>query len=358
MKAVVLDAPYRFRMEDRPLPALEAGWALIKVEAAGICGSDIHFYTGELPIEPGSVRGHEIAGTIADPGDTGLPKDQAVVVHPLVGCGVCTACRRGEQQLCASLTAVGGQHPGGFAEYAAAPLQNIYPFDANALPFTQAALADCVAVAVHAINAVGLKAGESAVVLGDGTIGLLLLQVALARGAHPVIVVGKHEFNLKLARQWGASLAFDGTTQDPVATVQATAGQVDAVFEAVGGVAPPLGAGLKMLRKGGRLATLGLTGAEKLTVPWIEVVFGELSLIGVMGYGTFDGEDEMQQALDLMQAGQVALGPMITLAVQLQDLDRGFRAMLSRTTGPCIKVVVLPQDASSPGTERLEQPGP
>jgi L-iditol 2-dehydrogenase len=344
MKAVVLDAPYRFRMEERPLPALQPGWALIKVEAAGICGSDIHFYTGELPIEPGSVRGHEIAGTIVDPGDTGLPKGQAVVVHPLVGCGVCPACRRGQQQLCASLTAIGGQHPGGFAEYTTAPLRQIYPFDAGALPFAQAALADCVAVAVHAMNAVELEAGESAVVWGDGTIGLLLLQAALARGAQPVIVVGKHEFNLGIARQLGASLVLSTTGQDPLAAVQAAAGPVDAVFEAVGGLTPPLAAGLKMLRKGGRLATLGLTGAETVAMPWIDVVFGELSLIGVMGYGTFNGVDEMQQALELMQAGRIALEPMITHTVQLQDVDWGFRAMLSRTGSPCIKVVVLPQN--------------
>jgi 2-desacetyl-2-hydroxyethyl bacteriochlorophyllide A dehydrogenase len=358
MKAVVLDAPYRFRMEDRPLPALKSGWALIKVEAAGICGSDIHFYTGELPLAPGSVRGHEIAGTIVDPGDTRLPKDQAVVVHPLLGCGVCPACQRAQQQLCANLTAIGGQHPGGFAEFAAAPLQSIYPFDANLLPFTQAALADCVAVAVHAMNVVGVKAGESAVVLGDGAIGLLLLQVALARGAHPVIVAGKHGFNLEIARQLGASLAFSATAQDPVATVQAAAGQVDVVFEAVGGLTPPLAAGLKMLRKGGRLATLGLTGAENVAIPWLDVVFGELSLIGVMGYGTFEGEDEMQQALELMQAGRIVLEPLITHAMQLQDVDRGFKAMLSRTTSPCIKVVILPQKAASHGTRRGVQRRP
>ena len=358
MKAMVLDAPYRFRADDRPVPPLQPGWARIKVAAAGICGSDIHFYTGELPITPGSVRGHEIAGTIVDPGDTGLPVGQAVVVHPLLGCGACPACLRGQQQLCANLTAVGGQHPGGFAEFTAAPLQNIYPFDAKALSFSHAALADCVAVAVHAMNAVGLSDGDSAVVLGDGSIGLLLLQAALARGAHSVIVAGKHEFNLELARQLGATLAFDGTTQDAVAVVQAAAGQVDAVFEAVGGPNPPLAAGLRMLRKGGRLATLGLTSAENVAIPWIDVVFSELSLVGVMGYGTFYGQDEMQQALDLMQAGRIALEPLITLTVPLQDVDRGFRAMLSRTASPCIKVLVLPQNAVGDGAGTLERRRP
>lgn len=343
MKAVVLEAPYRFRVEDRPYPELKPGWALIQVQAAGICGSDLHFYTGELPPDPGSVRGHEIAGTIVDPGDTGLEKGLAVVVHPLLGCGACNACRRGQVQLCDNLTAIGGQYSGGFAEYTAAPRQNIYPFDAGRLPFRHAVLADCVAVAVHAMNATGLKAGESAVVLGDGTIALLLLQAARAVGAEPVILVGKHELNLEIARQVGASAVCNGVTQDAPAAVEAVAGRVDAVFEAVGGPASPLGAGLRMLRKGGRLATLGFTGSTSLPISWIDIVIGEQKVIGVMGYGTFEGHDEMQQALDLMQAGRFVLEPLITHCLPLEEVSAGFEAMLNRSTEPCIKVVVLPQ---------------
>jgi len=357
MQAAVLDGPHRFRMEERPLPPLRPGWARIRVEAAGICGSDIHFYTGELPVEPGSVRGHEVAGTIAEPGDTGLAAGQAVVVHPLVGCGQCDACRRGQRQLCVALTAIGGQHPGGFAEYTAAPVPSLYPFDPGRLSFRHAALADCVAVAMHAVNVAGLGAGESAVILGDGAIGLLLLQAALARGAHPVIVVGKHELNLQLARQLGASLAFAANAQDPLATVRGAAGAVDAVFEAVGGPAPPLGTGLRMLRKGGRLATLGLTGATGVPIPWFDVVLGELALAGVMGYGTFQGQDEMQQALDWMQSGTVLLEPLITHLVPLHQIGAGFEAILNRGSNPCIKVVVLPQAASGEGTGAVRPAG-
>ena len=196
------------------------------------------------------------------------------------------------------------------------------------------------------MNAAGLQAGESAVILGDGTVGLLLLQAALALGAEPVILVGRHELNLQVARQLGASQALDSASEDILYSVQELAGQVDVVFEAVGGLAPPLGLGLKMLRKGGRLAMLGLTGATQVDVPWLDVVFGELSLIGVMGYGRARGRDEMQQALDLMQSGRVLLEPIITHDVLLPDLERGFEAMLNRTSSRCIKVVVVPADSA------------
>ncbi len=329
------------------MPPLEPGWVLIKVQAAGICGSDVHFYTGELPVTPGSVRGHEIAGVVADPGKTELVRDRPVVVHPLLGCNECPACGRGEQQLCVDLQAIGGQYPGGFAEYVAAPVQNVYPFDPDLLPFTHAVLADGVAVAVHAMNTVRLKAGESVVVLGDGTIGLLLLQVALARGGNPVILIGKHKRNLEIARRLGASYALEGVRADPLSAVHDVTTDVDVVFEAVGGPKPPLNTGLRMLRKGGRLAVLGLTGATDVGVPWIDVVLGEQLIIGAMGYGTFAGEDEMQQALDLMQSAQLALEPIITHQISLSDVDRGFKMMLDRTRSHAIKVVILPHGGTS-----------
>lgn len=342
MQAVVLDAPYRFRVEERVLPAQEPGWALVQVRAAGICGSDVHFYTGELPVEPGSVRGHEIAGVVVDAGDTGLVKGQAVIVHPLLGCGLCSACLRGERQLCANLQAIGGQYAGGFAEFVSVPGANLYPFDPDRLAFTHAVMADGVAVAVHAMNAVGLRAGESAVVLGDGTIGLLLLQAARARGADPVVLVGKHALNLEVARQLGATLALERVSSDSLSEVQEAIGQIDAVFEAVGGPAPPLDAGLRLLRKGGRLAVLGLTGSTKLHIPWLDVVLGEKSILGVMGYGLADGEDEMRQAIDLMESGQVILDPIITHKYPLSKVGLGFEAMLERSISHCIKAIVVP----------------
>ncbi len=122
MKAPVPEARLRFRIEQGPLPALEPGWPLIKIKGSGLCGSHLHFYLGELDAPPDLVRGHEMAGVIVDAGDTELPVGQAVVVCPMIGCGTCHACQRGEYHICEKLKVIGsGDYPGGFAEYVAAP---------------------------------------------------------------------------------------------------------------------------------------------------------------------------------------------------------------------------------------------
>jgi 2-desacetyl-2-hydroxyethyl bacteriochlorophyllide A dehydrogenase len=343
VKAAILRAPRLFEVAEIPEPPLKPGWAILDVRGAGICGSDMHFYKGELPTPgPDSIRGHEVAGRIVHPGDTKFKKGQAVVVHPLLGCGRCAACLRGEQQLCVALSAIGGDQPGGFAELVAVPEQNLYAFDPVKLTYTEAAFADCVAVCVHAANKVGLQSGESVVVLGDGTIGLLLVQVAKSRGANPIVLAGKHSRNIDLARQFGASHLFAVEQREIADVIRREIGPVDVVFEAVGGHTPPLAPGLKMLRKGGRLATLGFTAETNLPIPWLDAVVGELAILGAMGYGKFEGEDEMQQALDLMQSGQLALDPLVTHSFSLERIGEAFESVLNRSETAAIKVMIVP----------------
>ena len=341
MKAAMLEAPYTFRIVDQPLPELRPGWALVEVKVAGLCGSDLHFYKGDLPSDP-TVRGHEIAGVIADPGDTGLTAGQAVIVNPLLGCGECRNCRRGEYHVCSNILMIGRDYPGGFAQYVTAPAAKIYPFRADAVSFTQAALADCVGVGLHAVNAMGIKPGDAIVVIGDGTIALLLLQIAAARGANPVIVLGKHERNLDVASRLGATHVVNIRHEEPLAAVQAIAGDVDVVFEAAGGPEPLYAASLRMIRKGGRVALIGLTAATTIRIPWVDLVVDERALIGLMGYSVFQGQDEMRQTIDLLESHQSFLPDDALTTVPLAEIDRGFQMMLDRATSGVIKVVALP----------------
>jgi len=345
MKAAILEAPFHLRIEERPLPALQPGWALIRVKGAGLCGSDLHFYRGELQAPPGLVRGHEIAGVIADAGDTGLPMGQAVVVCPMVGCGECRACQRGEYHICENLKMIGsGDFPGGFAEYVAAPKEKVYPFDAGALPFDHACLADCVGVALHAANVIRLKPGEATTIIGDGVIALFLLQFCVARGAKPVVVIGKHRRNLEFARQFGADLTLDARCEDLASAVADFSGPQDVVFEAAGGHTPQYQAALRMLRPGGRVGLLGLTGETKVPVPWRDMVVFEQALVGMMGYSTFDGVDELRQTIDMMQAGEIRIPPEMLTLIRLEDIGQGFQMMLDRAHSGVIKVVIEEAD--------------
>jgi len=137
---------------------------------------------------------------------------------------------------------------------------------------------------------------------------------------------GKHEYQSEACPAVGVQSLASTDSQESRLPVTGCAGQVDAdLSRSAGKSRPPLRRGWKMLRKGGRIGDPWLTGAEKLTVPWIEVVFGELSLIGVMGYGTFDGEGRDAAGIGPHAGGRVALEPMITLAVQLQTWIRALK---------------------------------
>lgn len=345
MKVAVLDRPYHFRIEDRPIPGLESGEALIKVRAAGICGSDLHFYTGELPFDQEMIRGHEVSGVIEDPGVTQFKPGQSVVVNPLISCGDCPSCGRGEPHLCENVEAIGGNYPGGFAEYITAPSQNIQPFNADLLPFHHAALTDCVGVSVHSLNKAGFEPGETVLVLGDGTIGLLIAQAALASGAGKVIIIGKHKKNLNAASRSGVPLVINiESEEDPAKIIKKNCGPVDVVFETIGRKSPPLSLGLSILRKGGRLAVLGLTGEKKIEIPWLDIVLGEKSILGVLGYGMYRKEDEFSNAISLMESGRFDLEPIITHLLPLDRVKDGFEAMLNKSESDCIKAVILHKD--------------
>jgi threonine dehydrogenase-like Zn-dependent dehydrogenase len=233
-----------------------------------------------------------------------------------------------------------GDYPGGFAEYVAAPAEKLYPFDPEALSFVHAALADCVGVGLHAANVIGLEPGEATTIIGDGVIALFLLQVCVARGADPIVLIGKHERNLEYAREFGAALTLDAADEDLVSSVCAFSGPQDVVFEGAGGHNPPYEAALRMLRRGGRVGLLGLTGSTDIQVPWKDAVVFEQALVGMMGYSTFDEEDELRQTIDLMASGDVRIPPEMITRIGLDEIDRGFQMMLDRDRSGVIKVVI------------------
>src|ERR1041385_8707372 len=189
MRAAIIDEPGRMRVGDWARPELEPGEVLVRVRATGICAGDMYIYQGKNPYAAYPIiGGHEICGSIAEVGSAvkHLQPGALVVVEPFLGCGRCYPCRLGKSNCCADLQIIGVHRAGGFAEFVVAPATHIHPVP-EGLPHTWAAFAEPVAIGVQACRRGAVKSGEYVLILGAGPIGLALIEVALARGAQPVV---------------------------------------------------------------------------------------------------------------------------------------------------------------------------
>jgi threonine dehydrogenase-like Zn-dependent dehydrogenase len=349
MKAALFCGGHDIRVEEVPDPQPGPGEAVVRVRAAGICGSDLHGYR-----DPGRnagrphTAGHELAGEIAalGPGVTGLAVGQRVGVEPrhLVSCGHCRFCRRGDTQLCPQLGMVDGQraHSTGFAEYSLESAAHCYPLP-DALPTEVAAILDVYAVAVHAVHRVPVAPADTVAVLGTGPIALATAQVARTSGAGRVIVVGRRADPLRVARQIGCDATVNGTEQDVPAAVRALTGGggAEVVFEAVGGRAETLAQAIEVAGRGGRIGVVGAFTATQPLDP-SPCMRKELTLHWVWSYGLWNGVPEFQIALDLLANGRIDATPLITHRFPLDQIGAAFAAADDKRTSGAIKVLVLP----------------
>jgi L-iditol 2-dehydrogenase len=271
------------------------------------------------------VLGHELAGFVAavGAGVTGVPVGARITTETdAYVCLACAYCRAGDQHLCPRRTAVGTSAPGGFAEYVAVPAAGVHRLPAN-VDFAAGALTEPLAVAVRAVvERAAVRPDEEVVVIGPGTIGLLVAQVAVARGA-VVTVAGltRHGVRFGLAHELGIprTVALDAPgALVPVAASRDGLG-VDVVFECSG--APDmLDAGFRLLRKGGRVVTVAFTGGRSVPLDLDYIVSHELSLIASRG----KRPTCFEIAIDLLEAERVATAPLITHRFVLDRWEEAF----------------------------------
>ena len=218
MKALVLSEYKRLEMADLPQPRPAADELLIRIQACGICGSDVHGYDGSTGRRlPPIVMGHEAAGIVAEVGDAvdNFSAGDRVTFDSTVYCGNCFFCRRGEINLCDRREVIGVSTPafrrmGAFAEFVTVPARIAYRLP-DSMPFAHAALIEAVSVAVHAVALTPIKLNDTAVVVGAGMIGLLTLQAARLAGAGAVFVLDVDQSRLEMARGLGATRTFNST---------------------------------------------------------------------------------------------------------------------------------------------------
>jgi len=307
------------RLEDVPIPQPGAGEALVRVRAAGVCHTELHFLSGVLNLGVAPLTlGHEMAGEVAQvgPGVTSTQPGDRVIVYYYVGCGACHWCRTGQENLCDALVAeYGFVSDGGLAEYVKVPARNLVKLPAN-LPFEEAATLGCSATtAIHAARLARLAPGDVALVYGFGGVGAALVQYCDLAGAR-VIAVGRSPAKLQLARDLGAEAAIDAAREDVPARVRdLTEGQgADVVFELVG-TAESMPKAVASLRKRGRLVFIGYS-EDLLTVSPIQLVVLEAQVLGSVG----NTLDELSRAVDLAAAG--AIRATIDRVVPLEDVNR------------------------------------
>ena len=338
------------RVEEMAVPEPGPGEVLVRVRAAGICGSDLHGYRQPRPGATYPNRaGHELSGEVAGlgPGVAGLEIGQRVGIEPmhLVGCGTCVQCQRGDYHICPSRGQRDGKrlHSSGFSEFDVVAARNVFPLPDH-LSLDEAAILDVYAVAVHGVNRLPVKPFHTVAILGTGAVGLTQGQVARAIGARQVIVVGRRDEPLEIARSCGAADAVVNASKvDPArAVLDLTDGQgADVVFETVGSHATTVQQACDMAAFGGKVGVVGLF-VEPITIDTRSTMHKEVEIRWVNSYSTWEGVREYQVALDLLAGGKVQAGSLITHRVPLERVAEGFAWANDKKQSAALKVLVIP----------------
>lgn len=344
MKVAVLRSVRSVVVEERPIPNIAAGEVLLRIRAAGICGSDIHGFQGIWPDKRalGLVMGHENSGEAVEVGRDvkAFKVGDRVVIDPQLSCGECEECTQGWMNLCRNMKLIGsssrGIRHGGFAEYIAMPERNLHRLPDN-LSFEEGALFDPLGNAVHLINRSGVKVGDRIAIFGAGTLGLCLLLVAKNSGAAEVTIIDISPFKLEVARRLGADRCINGHSQDPVkAILEATNGQgVEIAVEAVG-IKETYIQCLSVAKRGGKVMALG-NMAEEISVALFRLVSREISIIGCTGFTP----REIDQALALMSVEKINARPIITHRYSLGQAQAAFEET-EKKDNELIKAFLLP----------------
>jgi 2-desacetyl-2-hydroxyethyl bacteriochlorophyllide A dehydrogenase len=329
MRAVQIEKPGSVVVGELPAPRPGPHEVLVGVEACGFCGTDLHIADGEFAPTPYPiVPGHEFSGTVLELGSdvaTDLDVGARVAVDPSLFCGFCPACRSGRGNLCANWGATGDTVDGAFAEQVAVPAVNAYRLP-DSVSFEQGALVEPLSCAVHGVRRLGVEVGESVLVVGAGTMGLLLIQLLHRAGAR-VVAVDRVEAKTVLAESMGAYRS--GTS------IEALDGeQFDAVVD-VTGVPAVIEQGLDAVRRGGRFLVFGVAPSEaRVALSPFRVYNDEITVIGSMAvlhsFGT---------ALDLIARGVVRTDDLVSHRLPLEEYERALEIVRG---GAGVKVHVVP----------------
>ncbi len=343
MKALLYTKPYTFEYSDVPDPVIGDDDVLVRIEACGICGSDVHGFTGKTGRRlPPLIMGHEAAGIVEGMGKNarGFEKGDRVCFDSTVYCNKCEPCLRGQFNHCEKRQVLGVSVPsfkrhGTFTEYVAVPWWIVFKIP-DELSFVDAALLEPAAIGTHAANRASITGDDTVVIIGAGTIGLFILQGCRLRGASKVIVADINEFRLDLAKQLGADILVNPAESDLRETVLAeTEGKgADVALEAVG-YAKTFADAVSLVKLGGHVVAVG--NVEKMAeFDLQQFIARELTFTG-----SYASSGEFSQCIDLVASGKINVEPLISEVLPLAEGAGAFDRLLKAEEN-LLKIVLEP----------------
>ena len=342
MRAAVWYKPRYMRIEEVKKPEVWPDEVLIKIKYCGICGTDLHVFTGEVPTEwvgitPPVILGHEFSGEVAEVGKnvSGIEVGDRVSVDPMYGCGNCAPCRRGDIKQCLMMKTIGYSVNGGFAEYCKANCALVYKLPSN-VSFEEGALTEPVSCAYHTIERAEIQLGTSVAVLGSGPVGLLLLQLAKAAGASPLIATDVVPSKLELAKKLGADIVLNPKEVDLTKEIKdiTNGNGVDVCIEAVGR-GETYEQAVNLVGIGGRAILMGFC-SEGTT---INLDTWELMLREITIKLSRENPFTFTKAINAIKSGHVDAKALISHVFPLEKILDGFESQ-NKEPGKTFKVLI------------------
>ena len=342
MRAVVIDAPGRIRVDNVPDPTPRPDEVLVRVGACGICGTDLHIIDGESPLARYPViPGHEFAGEVValgydiaqsnGNGEGNITVGSRVAIDPNLYCGHCDLCRTGHENLCLNYAALGVTTNGAIAQYVAVPMASAYLLP-NSMSLREGALIEPVSCAVHGMHSLNPRSGDTFLIVGAGTMGLLLLQLALRGGASRVAMVDVNMQRLASAEELGATRTYN----DIERALKDESLGFNCVIDATG-VPAVIENAFMAVKRGGKFMVFGVASNEaRISLSPFRIYNDEITILGSMAI-LFS----FQAALDLISSGVINTQAMLTEALPLQDFSRALD-MVRRGQG--VKTQILPNE--------------
>ncbi|HYU74872.1 MAG TPA: zinc-dependent alcohol dehydrogenase family protein [Ktedonobacteraceae bacterium] len=342
MRAVVIDAPGRIRVDNVPDPTPRPDEVLVRVGACGICGTDLHIIDGESPLARYPViPGHEFAGEVValgydiaqsnGNGEANITVGSRVAVDPNLYCGHCDFCRTGHENLCLNYAALGVTTNGAIAQCVAVPMASAYLLP-NSMSLREGALIEPVSCAVHGMHSLNPRSGDTFLIVGAGTMGLLLLQLALRGGASRVAMVDVNMQRLASAEELGATRTYNDIERalkdEPLG--------FNCVIDATG-VPAVIENAFMAVKRGGKFMVFGVASNEaRISLSPFRIYNDEITIVGSMAI-LFS----FQAALDLISSGVINTQAMLTEALPLQDFSRALDMVRK---GQGVKTQILPDE--------------